>query len=119
MKLVNITQGPIPPGAPTYHSRDEFIADQPSFYNVSTPNAYVNLDVFHDCSKITLRWVAPHGFPEYPNSRGVIRGIDVLETVSWDGHWKIRKAYSEYNNVAYLVDARRCDVCTRLEGPRP
>jgi len=109
----------IPAGAPTYHSRDEFIADQPSVGNVTVPNAFVNLDVFHDCSKIVARWVAPHGFPgKHEHKRLPVRGIDILETVSWNGHWKIRKVYSEYNNVAYLVDTQQCKICKDLEGPR-
>jgi hypothetical protein len=78
----------------------------------------VNLDVFHDCSKIVLRWVAPHGFPGMGQQakKLPIRGIDVLETVSWNGHWKIRKVYSEYNNVAYLVNTHRCGICDTLQN---
>jgi hypothetical protein len=109
-------KGPPPPGAPTYAGRDSFIADQPTYYNVSIPNAYINLDVFHDCHKIALRWVAPRGFPEYNGSYAVIRGMDILETVSWKGHWKIRKAYSEWNNMALLTDIHRCDICVNLQG---
>jgi hypothetical protein len=80
-----------------------------------TPDPYIILDVFHDCTKIALHWLLPD-----PDATGDdivdIRGIDLIHTVLEGCHWKIERVYSEYNNLLYVGSQSDCDeFCDPLE----
>jgi hypothetical protein len=73
---------------------------------------YIILDVFQSCDKIAIRWLYP--FPNAPLTTPPtftdIRGIDVLQLVPKpDGcGYQIQSAWSEFDNVAYLVSQGLC-----------
>lgn len=112
----------MPPGAATYGSRLDFIKAQPTgqylqagFGFLPTPDPYIILDVFHDCTKIALHWLLPD--PDAAGDNIVdIRGVDLIHTVKDGCHWKIHKVFSEYNNLLYVGSQGECtEFCDPLE----
>jgi len=68
----------------------------------------------HDDYRISIRWLLP--LPDVNGDIVDIRGIDVLH-VEYNGcHFKISKAYSEYNGLLAVAAGEACDgICDTLQ----
>ncbi|KXT17177.1 hypothetical protein AC579_331 [Pseudocercospora musae] len=88
--------GPATLGAATFTSRAAFEAGQGSQPNIP----FKQLNVWHNCDTVTLRWETT----VMPGAPQAVRGIIVLESVYQNSKWLIKTVYSEFNSGAWLVD---------------
>ncbi|CAK3955362.1 Hypothetical predicted protein [Lecanosticta acicola] len=83
-------------GSATFDSLAAFKAGQ----SAQAPIPFQQLNLWHTCDAVTLRWVSS-GTGQEPEQ---VTGIIVLETVYQSGTWLIQTVYSEFNSGAWLVN---------------
>ncbi|KAK4575326.1 25S rRNA (adenine2142-N1)-methyltransferase [Recurvomyces mirabilis] len=98
--------GPVPYGAPTFASRDQFEAGQSSQPNIT----FTILSVWHNCDTVILRWRGPlpNPFPNAISPQQAVTGLIVIET-TFQGFncpqpFLIKTVFSEFNSAAWLYD---------------
>lgn len=64
------------------------------------PIPFEQLNIWHTCDAVTLRWVSA-GAGQEPEQ---VTGILVIETEYQDSTWLIKTVYSEFNSGAWLVN---------------
>ncbi|CAK1355190.1 hypothetical protein CB0940_01055 [Cercospora beticola] len=98
IELINngCPNSPVALGTATFDSRASFEAGQ----GAQPPIPFEQLNIWHNCDTVTIRWLSkgPGQEPEQ------VTGIIVLETVNLSNTWLIKTVYSEFNSGAWLVN---------------
>jgi hypothetical protein len=84
----------IPLGQPTFTSKAEFISGSGS----QPPLILKTLDIFHDCNRISWRWVSVQGAG---NDADEVKGINNFYINKQN---KIETTYVEFNSAAWLYN---------------